>query len=352
VERQELTAMTIDDIAREAGVSVSTVSRILNNKPDVAKATRERVQALIAQKGYAPHTSARNLAAGKSRTIALLFPAAHTGFSQLELDFFIGAASSASGHDFFFNLMTDPVTESELLGLYRRGGVGGVILMQICMDDWRVNLLKEHGLPFVMIGRNRNTEGLHYVDFDFETAIQKAFGYLHDLGHREIGFITRPKEMREQGLGPAVRSLESYQNMLKQLGLHSCYRETHLTVNDVYEATLELLLENPTVTAIVTVNGATSAGIYQALQERGKRVPKDVSVVAVATNKMAQLVTPALTNIHFPSERLGFEAASMLIEQFRNPATPKQTLLAPELVTRDSSGKAPRQKRNPGSTFP
>lgn len=328
--------VTIEDVAKAARVSVSTVSRILNNKPDVAKMTRERVLRVIEDMGYTPHAQARSLAGGKSHSIALLFPAEYTGFTQLELDFFIGAATATGQQGFFFNLMTDPMNEQALLNLYRSGQVEGVILMQIHMDDWRVNLLRGR-YPFVMIGRSADTQGLSFIDLDFETAIQQAFSHLIDLGHRRIGFITRPKTMRRQKLGPAVRSFEGYQKTIRAFSLEPHYREVDLTVQDVYKATRELLKETPGLSAIVTVNGATSAGIYQALREEGLEIPEDVSVVAVATPKIAQLVSPNLSSINFPSDTIGYQAAGMLIRQLRGSNSPEQILLAPELIIREST---------------
>jgi DNA-binding LacI/PurR family transcriptional regulator len=103
--------LTIEDVARAAGVSVSTVSRILNGKQDVAAATRERVQRVIEDMGYSPHAQASRLRAGKSRSIALSFPLKYPGnipYNPLDMDFIVGAAAAAGDHDYFFNLLTTP----------------------------------------------------------------------------------------------------------------------------------------------------------------------------------------------------------------------------------------------------
>src|SRR5512138_2422260 len=122
--------VTIFEVAQAAGVSITTVSRILNNKPDVSKATRQRVQQVIEALGYTPHAHAQRLAARKSRTIALLFPL-ERAVSLLELDFIVGAAAAAGEENFFFNFMTAPITKSSLFGLYRSVQVDGIILMEI-----------------------------------------------------------------------------------------------------------------------------------------------------------------------------------------------------------------------------
>lgn len=333
---------TINDVARAAGVSITTVSRILNGKPDVAEDTRLRVLDVIDQLGYIPNSQAQRLAAGKSRMITLLFPFEHASFTQLELDFFVGAAAAASKRSYFFNMMTEPVSRDALINLFRSGQVDGVILMQIEMDDWRPPLLKEHNCPFVMIGRRENNDGFSYIDVDFENAILMACEHLVHLGHRQIGFLARPAAMRKANLGPAVRLMRGYRNACEEFGLTPLIREVQLTVHDVYDATHELLDENPDLTAIVTVHGASSTGIMRALRERGRDVPTDCSVVALATNKIAQMISPALTALNFPTDTMGYQAAKMLIQHLQHPTNRvEQIILKPELIIRESTTIAP-----------
>jgi DNA-binding LacI/PurR family transcriptional regulator len=339
-------SLTINDIARLAKVSVSTVSRILNGKPDVAKATRQRVLRVIQETGYTPDISAQRLAsgsmAGKARVITLLFPMDHAEFTQLELDFFMGAAASCSKHDTFFNLMTEPMDADHLLNLYRSGQVDGVILMQIRMNDWRPELLARHDYPFVMIGRCANNQQYRYIDLDFEAAVNVSFDHLVSLGHRRIGFIARSHEAREQQIGPSVRLMAGYEQALARHGLAPLYREVNLTMPDVYAATLALLDEAPDLTAIMTVHGATSVGVIRALRDRDRLVPDDCSVVALATERIAQLVTPPLTAINFPTDTMGYQAATMLINALQQPATPvQQIVLQPRLAVRESASTAP-----------
>lgn len=333
--------ITIADVARQAGVSVSTVSRILNNKPDVAEETRQRILKVIEVLGYEPHTQAQNLAAGKSQTISLLFPVEHTDLTQLELDFFIGAAQAAGERDFAFNLMTTPASEANLFNLYRRSRVDGIILMQIQMDDWRVQFLQSRGYPFVMIGRCADTTGLNYIDLDFEGAVERAVDYLDELGHRHIALLTRPHEMLDQQLGPAVRVLAGYRAACQRYQIVPHYREVDLTVDAMYEATRALLNEQPQTTALITVNGATAAGVIRALHEAGRHIPDNFSVIALATSKVAQLSLPALTTIDFPTRQIGYQAAEILINQLSQPtADIQQILLPPRLIIRESTGVA------------
>lgn len=336
-------SITIEDVAHAAGVSVSTVSRILNNKPDVSQATRQRVQKVIDSLGFVPHGAAQSLAGGKSRTIALLFPPSYTSFTQLELDFFVGAAAAATDHNFFFNLITGEITPSSLLGLYRSGQVDGVILMQIQMQDWRVDLLRANNLPFVMIGRCEDNRNLSFIDLNFETAVVMAYEYLYGLGHRHIGLIARPAFMRESNLGPAIRTLSGLEKACQRFRVRPLYRETMPSIQDAHDATCSLLAEAPYLTAIVTVNGASAVGIIRALEAVGRAVPDDFSVMAVAGSKIAQLITPPLSSIDFPTDTIGSRAATMLLTQLLSAAPRlEQALLAPQLIVRQSTG-SPKQ---------
>src|SRR5258706_4602502 len=202
--------LTIDDIARLAGVSVSTVSRILNDKPDVAISTRQRVKQVMDDLGYSPHTLAQSLAVRRSRSIALVYPLADMS-GRAEVATFISKAAFASeAENYLFSLVASPTTESRLLNLYRSAQVEGVILMEIHMEDWRVEVLKKFGYPFVMIGRCADNNGLSFIDLDFESALVMAVEHLAQLGHQRIGFFNSGK-LRQNGYGPAVRAALGYE---------------------------------------------------------------------------------------------------------------------------------------------
>ena len=330
--------VTIFDVAQDAGVSITTVSRVLNNKPDVAQKTRQRVLETIETLGYTPHLQARRLAARQTRTIALIYPL-DRAFGQLELDFIVGAAAEAGNANFFFSFVTTPITKSSLLNMYRSAQVDGIILMEIHMQDWRVDLLREHQYPFVMIGRCANNEGLCYIDLDLETGVIQAFDHLIDLGHQDIAFLGLPQAMRHQGYGPAVHYWAGYEKAQEKYQLQASYREAGTNIRDLSEATLSLLEENPQLTAIVATQGALTVGVLRALNQLDRQVPQDFSVVGVTTDMVAELITPPLTVINLPAYTQGRQAARMLIKQLeQKPKTATQILLPPELIIRQSTG--------------
>lgn len=328
----------IEDIARRAGVSISTVSRVLNGRPDVAARTRTRVQAVIDELGYVPDASARDLAGGGSRSIALLFPEEFSGLTQLELGFFVGAANAAAQRDMVFHLLTQQPTRGSLLRLARGRQLQGIILMQIRMRDWRVELLRGQRFPLVLIGRCAENDGVSFIDLDFEAAADIAVKHLVNLGHNAIGYLARPAFMRERGIGSAVRSLDGFIAAADRYAVAATYREITPSIDEAREATVSMLEEQPAVSAIVTSSGTTAVGVYQALQRKGREVPTDASVISISSDRIATMASPSLTNVDFPTDTMGYRAAEMLIDAIRNPDhAPRQELLSPNLIQREST---------------
>ena len=332
---------TIADIAKAAGVSVSTVSRILSGKQDVAPATRERVQKLIKEMGFVPHAQAQRLRAGKTRNVALLFPLKYPGnlpYNPLEMDFISGASVAAAEHHFFLNLVTTQVNEQELLNFYRSAQVDGLILMHIHLADKRVELLRQGRFPFVMIGHSEDNTGLNFIDLDFEAVVMAAFEHLVSLGHRNIGFLSLPTEMRHQGFGPAARAWEGYRKALHTFSLKPLFREVSYIGQEIYEATLSMLKEQPDLTAIITTHEFGSFNISQALRSQGREIPEDCSLVGLMTDSIAERTTPLLTYVEFPAYTMGYEGFNMLINLLEGKySEAQQILLPPRLVLRNST---------------
>ncbi len=327
-------AITIADIARAAGVSVSTVSRILNNKPDVAEGTRQRVQAIIAELGFTPHAQAQRLAAGRSRAIGLLFPDAQ--LSLMREEFILGAAKAASDASYTFYLITSDLTRHQLMALCRSALTDGIILMEIHLRDWRVSYLKRLGFPFVMIGRCANNNGISFIDMDFEHGIAQAVDHLANLGHRKIALLASPDDVYERGYGPAVRSRDSYARTCTRLGLPAIIAPANDTQAELAEATNMLLDRHPDLTAIVSMHGDTTIAVYRALEARNLRVPADVSVIAFITRRAAELFTPPLAAIDFPAYDFGYQAGRMLIARLQGSGSVEHILPPPQLILRRS----------------
>src|SRR5579859_2536874 len=335
-------SITIADVARVAGVSVPTVSRILNKKEYVADETRDRVNEAIKELGYVPHFQAQRLRGGASRTLALHYPveSPHLLSSVVATPYIIGAATAAGEQGYFLNFLISQLTPDILLNMYRSNQVDGMILLQVSLDDWRVNLLREYDYPFVMHGRCADLENLTFIDLDFETVMLQAFEHLVALGHREIGLLTYPQHWRTTTLAPATHAFNGYERALHKYGLQAFYRETDLRFEDSFAATDSLLDENPQLTAIVVImtNHLTAAGSLQALAKRGYRVPEDCSVLGVGFGEFGQGITPSLTALEWSSYEVSYQATQMMIEMLtQETRSPQQVLVPPKLVIREST---------------
>ncbi len=325
--------LTIDDIARLAGVSVSTVSRILNDKPDVAVGTRQRVKQVMDDLGYSPHTLARRLAVRRSRSIALVFPLGDAAGRGEVATFIVKAAFAAEAEGYLFSLVAAPTTENRLLSLYRSAQVEGVILMEICMNDWRVELLRKHGYPFVMIGRSADNTGLSFIDLDFESAIVLGVEYLVQLGHQRIGFFNSGAFL-QKGYGPAVRADLGYERAQEKYPIDLL----HFEMEDTQEAVAAVLQSEVSAVVIGTHSQLLLPEFFRAIQRSGCRIPEDLSVVCLQTDDIvANLIRP-ITSITFDIDTAADWAARALINQLEGRSIEvEQSVLPPQLIVREST---------------
>ena len=196
--------ITIADVAKRAGVSISTVSYALSSKRPIEEETRQKIHQAIRDLGYHPNQSAKRLASkDKTRNIGFVLPLQGSEMTGLEIKFISGAAKAINEADYTFILLahTDRNPEN-LLRFARNGVVDGFILMEVLLRDDRVELLKQEGFPFVMVGRIENSTGLNYIDMDINSAIEICCQTFFDRGHRSIAYL----HMDDDQFGLVVRS--------------------------------------------------------------------------------------------------------------------------------------------------
>jgi DNA-binding LacI/PurR family transcriptional regulator len=336
---------TIIDIAKASGVSVSTVSRIINDKPDVSEETRERVLSIIKKHRFAPQVSWQQLASGKSHFITLHYPQNPTRIHMMN-SFVIGAAAACEAANYSLNVVVSPLDETSLLTFFRSGQTDGMLLMEIQMQDWRVELLRQNNFPFVMFGHCENNTGLNYVDFDIEAGIKMAMEHLVGLGHRQIGFVsaepfpfTGIESVSEYG--HTHWSVKGYNDACKEYGLPVICERVQVAMESIENGVLRLLAKNPQLTAIVTTQDAAITGIIKAVQNLELIIPRDISIVGMAIQQMAELTTPPLTTISAQAEASSFRAAKLLIDQLEGNSDGERQIIFPfELAVRGSTGAA------------
>ena len=346
-------SISINDVAQAAGVSVSTVSRVLNNKPDVAVATRNTINEVIANLGYEPYVFTSERSRRKTRTIAVHYPlerygglssaSASEAAATHSFNFFGGMGKATREMGYTLNIITTSIARDELLNLYNEQQIDGLIIMETAQYDWRVNLLREQGLPFVMIGQCANNSGLDLVDIDHVEHTRQALEHLIELGHRHIALLGYPQDTLDQGFTPAVQVREHFAALCHQYGLSVRYRPSGYMPRVSQEAAQSLLEEYSETTAIITAFAAAIPGALRALLAMGRTVPKDCSVTALlSTRRESESMIPTLTALDFPMYEMGYRAVNMLLARLADESvTPMQVFMEPQLIVRESTGKVP-----------
>jgi len=313
----------------------------------VSEETRRRISQAMAELGYQPHALARALASKRSRIVALLFPALPRGFGATELEFVTGAAEAAQAMGYHLVLWpTEIHGVGELQQLVGQNLVDGVLVMEVRLNDERLELLREIGVPFSMIGRTATPSDLSFVDIDFEQSTRDAVTYLVDFGHREIAFLNQTEEAFTAGYGPAVRAAASFDEAALGAGLTPISRfcaDTALAGQRVFD---EIICAHPGVTALVSINERATVGVMQAAGKRGWKIPDDLSIVAVASSaRVAEMTLPPITALTPPSAELGRLGVETLIDQIEERSRDLvQRLLPCHLVVRGSAGPVPDRR--------
>jgi DNA-binding LacI/PurR family transcriptional regulator len=326
------------DIAKRAGVALSTVSHTLSGKRPVSAAVRQRVLQAIEELEYQPHALARALATKRTRTIALLYPSLSTNIPEPHFEFVSGVLEVTNQRKYGLLLWTTPDDDQEVLRMTQQGFIDGLVLMEVRLEDPRVTMLKERAYAFTMIGHCKENYNINFVDMDFDYAIHACVEYLVKLGHRHIGFINHSSHLLENGTGYVVRCEEAFHHAVAQWQLQGISSPCESNAQAGYDVTNALLARDPEVTAIITSNAWVSGGITRALNDQGREIPGDISLVGVVSPFIAEMATPQLTAIDFPFHDMGRLGADMLIRQLEGEDVATQLLLRPPLTIRQSSG--------------
>jgi DNA-binding LacI/PurR family transcriptional regulator len=332
---------TIADVAAHVGVSKSTVSHALSGKRPISQETRARIFRAVEELGYQPNLLAQQLAGSKStRTIAFVFPLLSPRIADLEMKFIAATASIINQAKFAFLLITHLDHDYNNLHRFVHSGlVDGVILMQVHMHDSRVKILRDIGIPFVLVGRCSNNTGLAYVDSDIKNAIQQAVTYLAELGHRGVVYLHQP----ESELGFMVRAIESYVDTCHTFDMPALMFPCALSPESGRAAMENILNEHPQVTSAIVWNDLAMLGAVQAIKARGLQIPEDISLICFDSPDSAHLYPFTPTVIEIGAEKIAAEAAQLMIDLLDGRSrSMQQLLIPPQLMVGDSTAAPAR----------
>lgn len=331
----------IKQVAKIAGVSIKTVSRVINNNPEVAEETRQRVRQVIDQLDYRPNMLARGLVNGKANAVGVVIHhSAHEIFTYpVFSDALKGIAKVLSDHrlDLLLHLAHGA---APYIDLYRQHRADGLILMSLPLNDPHLDGLIGSNMPFVSTCRLvEDDAATTWVEPDFFDGTIQIVDHLVALGHRRIGLLAGPAD-----LGSARLRVKGFHQRMAEHGIP--VNESLIVYGDLFQETGRRLAEalmrrELPPTALICSDDLVALEAIQRLQELGYRVPDDVSVVGCDDAIIARYATPALTTIRQDSYMKGYLAATRLIERMAGSpptALPTQTLLEMNLIVRDSTG--------------
>jgi DNA-binding LacI/PurR family transcriptional regulator len=329
-------AATIEEVAAAAGVSRSTVSRVVNGSTAVSPAALEAVQRAIAELNYVPNRAARSLASRATMALALVVPEDTTRFFG---DPFFAAIVSGinarlSRSDYVLNLIIasdDP--QDKTTSYLRSGAVDGAIVVSHHTSDTFIDRIAA-AVPVVYGGRPvREREDDHYVDVDNFAGGRNATDYLIDKGYRRIGTITGPLTM------PAgVDRLQGYRAALRHAGLEEAAVEDGNFTADGGAAAMQRMLDSGAeFDALFVASDLMARGALAALGRAGIRVPDDVAIIGFDDSPVATSVNPQLTTMRQPSFAQGERMADILLTMLAGGRPPHVTILDTELVVRASA---------------
>lgn len=335
---------TLEQIAKQAGVSRSTVSRVMNGHPNVDQETRARVLSVVESLNYQPNLAARSLAAGRTRILGLAIP---TGVSTLFTDPYfplliqgITSACNALNHSVMLWIGEPEYERLTIRQILEGGLIDGVILASALVDDPILAALIKRGLPFVLVGRHVADENVSYVDVDNSNSSREMVTYLLRQGYQRVATIAGPRNMiagadRLQGYCLALRDrrVASDANLIV---------ESDFTEEGGYMGMQRLLPHAPD--AVFIASDAMAIGALRALRDAGKRVPEDVAIAGFDDIPNAARTDPPLTTVRQPIQRMGSVAAEALIDLISHPDRPPRRIILPtEMVIRASCGSGLRR---------
>ena len=331
--------ITIKEIARQLNMSTTTVSNVIHGKTgEVSDDTKKKVQDFLDKVDYVPNISARNLAQNESKIIGLALKARADKYENLIMDPFvsvlIGGVEETIRNAGYFMMLYISSDTGEIMRHVSTWNVDGLILFGMLNDDG-IRVSEKYKKPIVCID-TYSLEGLKHftnIGLDDEQGTYDMASYLISQGHKKIAFLS------DNMNGVDLARLNGYKKALKDAGIK--YKETNFLkirprAEDIDESLEEICKRAPEFTAIMCVSDLYAVTLMSALEDRGIKVPDDISIVGFDDNMLGQLHRPALTTVHQDVKAKGVTAADTLLKQLKGQKTPNQIKLPTRIIVRDT----------------
>lgn len=332
--------VTLKDVANMAGVSIKSVSRVVNNQGEIGEETKIRILDAINQLGYRPNQLARGLITGRTQAIGVIIPDITDPFFP---EIILGAETAASerGYNVFLcNANREPALELKYVDLLSQRQVDGLIIAGSRLDkDGLMRAVK--GQCTVILTPNSIPEATTFTIDEYHGGLQIG-EHLLSLGHRQIGYIeggwskSNNPQSRQFGL------IKSFQDADISHGVKTISIDM-VTVDNARQAAKDLLEENRTITALVGYNDVVALGILQACRDLNLQVPKDISVIGFDDIPEAARHSPSLTSFHIDRLKLGSDMMQVLMSEIeKETGDHARIMVSGQLITRQSSATASR----------
>ncbi len=328
--------ITIDDVAKYAGVSRQTVSRAINNMNGISKTTRTKVLAAIKELGYRPSRLARGMAGNQSLTIGLVIG---NILNPAHSEVIRGLESVAQTIEYnVFLRTTNYVRDAEIetIKALIAENVDGIVLSSTHLDVETLAEFADEKLPIVVVHRNLHAPHLTSITTDIERATQTLIEYLIGSGHRQIGLLTRPGNLED------IFHVKGYKKGFQTLGLAFnsdwILQASNTNLEAAYRATQRMVAKNKDLSAIVAYNDMMAIAAMHACHDLGLNIPDDISIIGYDDIPIAAHITPALTTLRIPSFEIGRLAMNQMVEMIKAPDMSfPPTLCDIELILRAST---------------
>ena len=334
-------SVSIKDISKHVGLSVSTVSKALNGYSDIAAETRETVLKATEKLGYHPNTTARNLRRQRSEKIGVVYPA-HAFESEIMMGFFRGVVLAAEEHGYNLTLYTAPAADSEALRqICRSREVDGMILIGTSLAgvlQASIKLLQGEKTPFVVLGHPVSTKKVPFIASDNEAGVQSLMKHFLQQGHKRIAYLARSDDSENN----AAR-FNAYKQSLKKAKIP--FRAEYVVEAPFTPysgiAAMKKLLEHPKPpTAVVAFNDHVAIDACRAALERGLKIPEDIAVAGYGNIPSSLITTPTVTTVAVPLREMGETAFATLLKMIETGKAPASKIFSTKLVVRASTLEA------------